>query len=1004
MTVKAEHTISWSVKPDKKSINFGIFKHPGSESALTPKNGTKSFEDPPTPSLLPQDLSREPQPARNAQSTAFEKLQTLGLRPVAWHGVCEANKVSAGTYDVPKYEGGMYALVFDNTFSKQLSKKATFVLLTYPTSSPPQSNHHARHIFGWPTESSTSIAGVLGSRAKPNSQNSADSVKKVGPIGSESQRGSGETRDRPVEGSEISTGSNLHTGILQKHRRKRGQGWARRYFCLDYTTSTLTYYHDRNAQAIRGAVPLSMAAIGANSNTRQISIDSGAEVWHLKASTQKDFEAWKNALERAKSPANQDSPIAVSGLEASTTRRSMQVNPAEEQEWLRVETVFEKVKTSRDAARRVAKDTDPKYLPLSAIKPVTLGKSHPSATSEPSSGSQSPSDQVVNGFFNGEAVGERRPFWKRKPSSDARPSQGIFGKRSASATPSIPPPKSSPSNPIDASSSSQTLQSHPEENGEGVHDQCMQLLKDLDTIIAEFSTILVNSKQRRTPVAALHASRHSVDSTGSEEFFDAEGFNSSQLLAIHHESGDEADEAEQSGEDDSGSESEYDETRSITKPKAGADTQVDAFPPRPDSLAPLPTGKVKRRTTVPPSTTQPPSMIGIFRKNVGKELSTISVPASANEPTSILQRIAETLEYSQLLDTAALLSSSTQRLMYVAAFAVSMVSNSRVKERAIRKPFNPMLGETYELVREDRGFRFLAEKICHRPPRMAAQADSERWSYTQAPTATQKFWGKSAEIITEGKYRIALHSTGDRFSWSPATSFIRNMIAGEKYVEPVGTLTVVNSSTGEKALVSFKPAGMFSGRSEDVVVQLFDRQGEELPLGLTGKWTSALNITENGSARANATPIWAAGDLVPDAAKRYGFTAFAATVNEITSMERGRLPPTDSRFRPDQRASEGGDLEKAEAWKAKLEDAQRVRRKALEDNGEEWQPRWFRKVIQEGNGGEEGGGGGGGGELDDDEIWVAKVGGGNGYWEQRKKGGWDGVDDLFVQQKSDTLP
>ena len=91
---------------------------------------------------------------------------------------------------------------------------------------------------------------------------------------------------------------------------------------------------------------------------------------------------------------------------------------------------------------------------------------------------------------------------------------------------------------------------------------------------------------------------------------------------------------------------------------------------------------------------------------VGKDLSTIAMPVSANEPTSLLQRLSEQLEYSELLDQAVNAPSENgERLLYVAAFATSSFSNSRVKERSIRKPFNPMLGETYELVREDKGIR-----------------------------------------------------------------------------------------------------------------------------------------------------------------------------------------------------------------------------------------------------------------------------------------------------------
>jgi len=357
----------------------------------------------------------------------------------------------------------------------------------------------------------------------------------------------------------------------------------------------------------------------------------------------------------------------------------------------------------------------------------------------------------------------------------------------------------------------------------------------------------------------------------------------------------------------------------------------------------------------------------------------MSMPVTANEPLSLLQRASEQLEYSDLLDTAATTpDSSTERLLYISAFAISTLSNSRVKERAVRKPFNPMLGETFELVREDRGFRFLAEKISHHPVRMACQAESEHWTFTQPPMPTQKFWGKSAELVTEGQVRIVLHSTGDRFSWAPATCFLRNIIAGEKYVEPVGSMTITNEATGESATITFKAKGMFSGRSEDVAVQLFDPYGDELPLGLLGKWTHSLSITENGVPKSNTPAIWTAAKLAPDAGKHYGFTTFAASLNEITPNEKGKIAPTDSRLRPDQRAAEEGDFDAAEGLKVKLEEKQRKRRKAVEESGEVRAPRWFERVE---------------GVAAVEEVWRLK-GGKDGYWEERG-GKWEGVERVF---------
>jgi len=367
----------------------------------------------------------------------------------------------------------------------------------------------------------------------------------------------------------------------------------------------------------------------------------------------------------------------------------------------------------------------------------------------------------------------------------------------------------------------------------------------------------------------------------------------------------------------------------------------------------------------------PPSLIGFLRKNVGKDLSTISMPVSANEPLSLLQRAAEQLEYSQLLDSADSCTDVFERLMYVTAFAVSSLSSSRIKERSIRKPFNPMLGETYELVREDRGFRFIAEKVSHRPVQLAVHAESNHWTFSQSPLPSQKFWGKSSEIINEGKARLVLHSTGELYSWSAATCFLRNIIAGEKYVEPVGTMTIFNESSGHKAVVSFKAKGMFSGRSEEVEVQTVDVHGQELSMGLNGTWTQSLQLKEPG--KLGRSTIWSVGPLVDNAPKHYGMTLFAAELNEITAIERGKLPPTDSRLRPDQQALEQGDHDQAEDLKNQLEEGQRARRREMEATSEAWKPRWFCKV-----------------EMGDEIVWKLKTGK-EGYWEERARGGWTGV-------------
>ena len=80
-----------------------------------------------------------------------------------------------------------------------------------------------------------------------------------------------------------------------------------------------------------------------------------------------------------------------------------------------------------------------------------------------------------------------------------------------------------------------------------------------------------------------------------------------------------------------------------------------------------------------------------------------------SEPLSFLQRLTEDFEYSDCLDNAASSADSFEQLAYVAAFTVSSYANTTLRTG---KPFNPLLGETFECDRmEDLGWRSFAEQV-----------------------------------------------------------------------------------------------------------------------------------------------------------------------------------------------------------------------------------------------------------------------------------------------------
>lgn len=75
----------------------------------------------------------------------------------------------------------------------------------------------------------------------------------------------------------------------------------------------------------------------------------------------------------------------------------------------------------------------------------------------------------------------------------------------------------------------------------------------------------------------------------------------------------------------------------------------------------------------------------------------------------MLQRVAEDYEYSHILDSASVCADTCEELAHVAAFTISCYGNTN--NRAT-KPFNPLLGETFECDRWDElGWRFFAEQV-----------------------------------------------------------------------------------------------------------------------------------------------------------------------------------------------------------------------------------------------------------------------------------------------------
>ncbi|KAK2851138.1 hypothetical protein Q5P01_007414 [Channa striata] len=372
------------------------------------------------------------------------------------------------------------------------------------------------------------------------------------------------------------------------------------------------------------------------------------------------------------------------------------------------------------------------------------------------------------------------------------------------------------------------------------------------------------------------------------------------------------------------------------------------------------------------------SVWSILKKCIGLELSKITMPIAFNEPLSFLQRITEYMEHTYLINKACSLSDSIERMQAVAAFAVSAVASQWDRTG---KPFNPLLGETYELIREEQGFRLVSEQVSHHPPVSAFHAESLTGDFVFHGSIYPKlkFWGKSVEAEPKGTITLELLKHNEAYTWSNPYCCVHNIILGKLWIEQYGTVEITNHSTGDKCVLCFKPCGMFGKELHKVEGYIHDKNKKKLCV-IYGKWTECIwsvdpqayethkksekkdnkkqkneepegaenddaddmpEVQETVSVIPGSTLLWRIDSRPAHSAVMYNFTNFAMSLNELEPGMEAILAPTDCRFRPDIRAMENGDMDQASREKERLEEKQRAARKDRAKNDDEWSTRWF---------------------------------------------------------------
>lgn len=393
---------------------------------------------------------------------------------------------------------------------------------------------------------------------------------------------------------------------------------------------------------------------------------------------------------------------------------------------------------------------------------------------------------------------------------------------------------------------------------------------------------------------------------------------------------------------------------------------------------------------------------GILKSMIGKDMTRMTLPVSFNECTSLLQRLAEDIEYNDLLTTAAGIPDSTLRMVYVAAFAASEYASTIDR---IAKPFNPLLGETFEYCRPDQKFRLISEQVSHHPPISACHAESIKWDYYGENAVDSQFRGRSFDFKHLGKMFCSIRPDEgvktidgkvveqELYSWKKVNTSVVGIIMGNPTVDNYGKMEVQNHTTGDSLVVDMKQRGWRATSAYQLSGVVYNSKGKPA-WQIGGHWNSriyARKVTGTIDTQRRDSLIDAKEDngldpysgskfLVWKAAPRpkvpFNLTSFAITLNDINSDLKPWIAPTDTRLRPDQRAMEDGRYDEASTEKHRVEEKQRSARKRREQNHETYKPNWFVKLKH---------------PVTGDGYWHYN----DKYWAMRKEKKLAGTGDIF---------
>lgn len=171
------------------------------------------------------------------------------------------------------------------------------------------------------------------------------------------------------------------------------------------------------------------------------------------------------------------------------------------------------------------------------------------------------------------------------------------------------------------------------------------------------------------------------------------------------------------------------------------------------------------------------------------------------------------------------------------------------KPKGLKKPYNPILGETYRCYWEhDNGSRtyYISEQVSHHPPISAFYVTNRQDGFciSCSMLAKSKFYGNSTSAVLDGLATLTLLPRGESYILNSPYAHCKGILMGTLSMELGGKVSIECNNTGYKTEIEFKLKPFLGGSEYTNLVSGKIKLGKETLASLNGHWDTEFKIKD----------------------------------------------------------------------------------------------------------------------------------------------------------------